>query len=231
MRNQLAKDLLNADMLSLMKVLFDTHCVTSVTLLLNYILCNYVYEIFKDFTLLQDYRRYLLDNNQNGEELDEMIGLLEHTSELISFFSGHQAIYNVMDPRLQKAKKFLRYLNEWKSNAEKPVDFITEKLWFDLSAMIIGLEQVVRIKTSLFNGSAIKPVFISQDLVENIFCQIRGSNGQNSHPDYSFYKSALTSVQIGQTLLSKRGNSGGNCDALPTCTIPNYHPFKKKKTV
>ena len=95
--------------------------------------------------------------------------------------------------------------------------------------MILGLEQVVKIKTDLFKGASIKPVFLSQDLVENIFCQVRGANAQNNNPDYGLYKCSLTSVQIGQTLLSKRGNSGGNKAALLNATIPNHHPFKKVK--
>ncbi len=93
--------------------------------------------------------------------------------------------------------------------------------------MILGLEQVVKFKTENFRSSTIKPVFLSQDLVENIFCQVRGSNTQNDNPDYGLYKSSLTSVQIGQTLLSKRGNTSGNTNALPEGTMLNLHPVKK----
>ena len=70
----------------------------------------------------------------------------------------------------------------------------------------MGLEEAVRIKTSLYKESTVKPVFINQDLVENIFYQVRETNGQNSHPDYSLYRSSLINVYVGQTLLSKENS-------------------------
>ena len=85
--------------------------------------------------------------------------------------------------------------------------------------MIMGLEEAVRIKTSLYKESTVKPVFINQDLVENIFYQVRETNGQNSHPDYSLYKSSLISVQVWETLLSKRGNTSGKTEEKKTVMI------------
>lgn len=142
-------------------------------------------------------------------------------------------IFSVHDPRLLKAKEFLDYLKDWKAKAESPKEFLSDQLWFDLRSMIIGLEKVVQIKQSNFKEAALKPVIINQDILENIFCQIRGSNGQNDHPKYYMYGTTLTSVNIGQSIISKKGNAActdKNSEAqLPFAGLPKEHPFSRKR--
>jgi len=107
--------------------------------------------------------------------------------------------------------------------------YYSDQLWFDLRSMILGLEQVIVMKTAAFPGKRIKPVIMNQDLLENIFCQIRSSNGQNNHPKYYMYTSLLKTVNFGQTIFSKTGNTNGNTEALPKAALPVDHPFCKKK--
>ncbi len=94
--------------------------------------------------------------------------------------------------------------------------------------MVYGLEQVVKIKKSLFPRAVIKPIILNQDILENIFCQVRGFNAQNDHPNYSLYMNTINTVNITQASISKKCNSGGTGD-LPKVALPNLHPFKRKK--
>ncbi len=159
--------------------------------------------------------------------MDEAINLVRHTSELIDLFRSKQVISSVADTRIIKAKEFIEDLQHWKDGCERPVNFFSEKLWFDLQAMVIGLEQAVDIKTSAFPSSRLKPVIINQDILENIFCQVRGSSGQNNNPNYYLYSVTMSSINMGQTVLSKKGNTGGDRSALPHASLPNLHPFAK----
>lgn len=179
----------------------------------------------------QEYKNYLVGQSkqQQAEGLEESINLLEFTSDLIDLFHSRVPLSDMFDQRILKGKEFLKYLEDWKANAATTKNFLSDKLWFDLRAMIVGLEQVVRIKTEKFQGAAIKPVLVNQDILENIFCQIRGCNGQNNHPKYHLYMTTITTVNIGQTVISKKGNSGGNKDALLSSGLPLAHPFKKAK--
>ena len=132
-----------------------------------------------------------------------------------------------------KAREFLNYLQKWKDNAESPKEFLSDQLWFDLRSMIIGLEKVVEIKQSYFGEATLKPIIINQDILENIFCQIRGSNGQNNHPKYYTYSTTLTAVNIGQSVVSGKGNAACTDKMtgvqLPRSGLPNEHPFSRKR--
>ena len=70
--------------------------------------------------------------------------------------------------------------------------------------MVLGLEGVVRIKTNHFPGTVLKPVIINQEILENIFCQVRGSSGLNDNPNYYLYGGVMPSVNMGQTVISKK---------------------------
>lgn len=166
-----------------------------------------------------------------AEALKEPIRLLQYTSKLIDLFSRKDMISTVHDTRLIKAQEFLEYLQRWKDNASSPKEFLSDQLWFDLRSMITGLQKVVEIKMAHFKEASIKPVIINQDILENIFCQVRGSNGQNNHPKYYMYSSTLTAVNIGQSVVSKKGNafSNGKPAALPFAGLPVEHPFSRKR--
>ncbi len=160
--------------------------------------------------------------------MDETIQLLRYTQELIALFSSRQPIVNIEDERIRICKAFLEYLRQWKIKAVSGRNFISEQLWFDLRAMIYGLEQMVKIKKRAFPNAVIKPIIVNQDVVENIFCQIRGFNAQNDHPNYALYSSTINTVNVTQSTISKKGNTGGLGD-MPEAELLNPHPFKKIK--
>ena len=136
-------------------------------------------------------------------------------------------ISGVADSRIVKAKEFVEDLREWKGGCASPKNFLSEKLWFDLQSTVYGLEQAVAIKSTAFHGSLLKSVIMNQDILENVFCQVRRSSGQNNNPSYYLYSGILCSINIGQTVLSKKENTGGDTTALPQASLPNLHLFAK----
>ena len=140
-----------------------------------------------------------------------------------------QGISNVSDARVVRAKGFLQDMSMWRESCTDPKNFLSHKLWFDMQAMVLGLEGVVRIKTNHFPGTVLKPVILNQDILENIFCQVRGSSGQNDNPNYFLYGGVMPSINMGQTVISKKGNTRGDKNCLPHASLPNLHPFSRKK--
>ena len=73
--------------------------------------------------------------------------------------------------------------------------------------MLLGFMQLCEYKLELFPGSSIMPGIVNQDVVENIFCQARSYNGQNTNPTYDKYSKSQNSIIIGQNALSRKGNA------------------------
>ncbi len=147
---------------------------------------------------------------------------------MLALSSSRRPIEHSFDEKISKCKEFMEYLREWKKNAAESKHFLSDQLWFDLRSMTYGLEQMVKIKVSRFPNAVIKPVIINQDVLENIFCQVRGFNAQNDHPNYALYMSTINTVNITQSSVSKKGNTSDSSD-MPEAELPNPHPFKKIK--
>lgn len=106
---------------------------------------------------------------------------------------------------------------------------MSKQLWFDLQAMVLGLEQAIAIKTTAFPCSLLKPVIVNPDILQNIFCQVRRSSGLNNNPNSYLYGVTMSSINMGQTVLGKKGNTGGDRNALPRASLPNLHLFAKNQ--
>ena len=60
----------------------------------------------------------------------------------------------------------------------------------------------------------ITPAFINSDVIENHFCQQRGTcNGLNTNPTLAQYGPSNTSICLSQTSVSAKSNSGVTCKA------------------
>ena len=116
----------------------------------------------------------------------------------------------------------------WRGSSSDPKNVFSHKLWFDMQAMVLGLEGVVRIKTNHFPGTVLKPVIINQEILENIFCQVRRSSGLNDNPNYYLYGGVMPSINMGQTVISKKGYTGGDKSCLLHVSLPNLHPCSHK---
>lgn len=181
----------------------------------------------------QKFQESLPSNGRDAKELESTVLLLQHTSQVISFFTDKLPISTMYDSRLRKLYSFLGFLNMWREEtAEHNKHFISSKLWFDLQSMCLGFQAMISIKLKRFPHSMIKPAIVNQDCVENHFCQVRACNGQNNNPTYHKQESTQNSIRFGQTTVSAKSNAGLKRDiekGLKSCSI--YKPTVKKRKV
>ena len=149
--------------------------------------------------------------------LDKTIEFIDMTSKIVNIFDDRRPVSSLDDHRLATNHEVLDYLNRWEkdaeahtelSKAERAKRLLSDKLRFDLSSMIIGFREVCRIAFEHFPGSTMSPFRTNSDLVENIFCQERGHNGQNSNPTYAQYGPTMNSIVLGQTTTTTSSNTG-----------------------
>ena len=88
----------------------------------------------------------------------------------------------------------------------------------DLASYILGFHEICKIHIAHTNWPVI-PARVNSDIVENIFCQARGvCNGSNTNPTYSLYKSSMSNVILGESVKSRgRKSNAGLHSADPLC--------------
>ena len=156
------------------------------------------------------------------EHLDGTIAFINMTSKLIDTFADTRPISSLGDHRLAMNHEILEYFQKWEmekwemdaeshqelSKADRARCLLSQKLRFDISSMIIGFQEVCKIALICFPGSTISPFRTNSDLVENVFCQERGNNGQNSNSTYAQYGPTMNSILLGQTTTTSCSNTG-----------------------
>lgn len=161
---------------------------------------------------LQKYQEHMKMKN-DGDALDAVIELLQHTRELVSLFNDKLYINSTDDLRLHKLNKFYHWMCLW-ANATEGNNFISSKLWFDLKSMCLGFQSMVHYKLTRFPSAVIKPAIVNQDCVENHFCQIGSCNGQNDNPTFLQQQSTQNSIRLGQTTISSKSNASCNSTSV-----------------
>ena len=162
--------------------------------------------------ILQKYQEQM---KPDGNSLDALIELLQHTSELVSLFNDRLYIASTDDNRLRKLNTFYNWMFQWAVETERnSKHFISSKLWFDLQSMCLGFQSLVHYKLTRFPNSVVKPAIVNQDSAENHFCQIRSCNGQNDHPTFLQQQSTQNSIRFGQTIISPKSNA--SCHSTST---------------
>ena len=165
---------------------------------------------------------------QNSSRLDTSIEFFHHTSRLVELFSDKQFIHDVQDDRLTNLAKCLDFFKNWNDQCTEKKQFISDKLWFDLQSLIHGFIAIVRYKLLRFPESVGRPAIVNQDIVENHFLQLRAANAQNENPTYLLTQSTQNAVIFGQSVISKKSNTGVQRNEtvanLPVCR----GVFKKK---
>ncbi|XP_070575008.1 uncharacterized protein [Ptychodera flava] len=81
----------------------------------------------------------------------------------------------------------------------------------DLDSLVLGFLAVCEKHLSSFPGSHVVPARFNSDVVENHFCQERGlHNGNLTHPNYYTYCATVNAVILGQTSISRgrKSNAG-----------------------
>lgn len=166
----------------------------------------------------QAYKRYMSQRRgSEPEHLDGTIAFINMTSKLIYTFADIRPISSLDDHRLAMNHEILEYFQKWEMDAQSHQELskadcarrlLSQKLRFDISSMIIGFQEVCKIAFIRFPGSTISPFRTNSDLVENVFCQETGNNGQNSNPTYAQYGPTMNSILLRQTTTTSCSNTG-----------------------
>lgn len=147
--------------------------------------------------------------------LDKTIELLEVTSVIVANFRDKRPLSSMDDARLAENDKCYRWFLDWENDAaqiQNPASrnkcMLSEKTRFDLNSMIIGFKQICTVTFKANPGAYIFPCRLNSDIVENVFCQQRGRNGQNDNPRYVDYGPTMNGILLGQTTTTSKSNTG-----------------------
>jgi len=79
----------------------------------------------------------------------------------------------------------------------------------DLDFMYYGFMSLTKMCIEEIH-TEIVPARLNSDIIENVFCQQRGLyHGATTHPTYNSYRTGINSVILGEALISRKCNSGG----------------------
>lgn len=91
---------------------------------------------------------------------------------------------------------------------------ITMETREDLDFMFHGIMSLFR-KCIEEIHTEVVPARLNSDIIENIFCQQRALyHGATTNPTYNSYRTGINSVILGETVISRKSNSGGQ-GAMP----------------
>ena len=156
-------------------------------------------------------------------EFDKAIEFLQVTSTLIENFNSHQPYTSIGDRRFEENERALTWLQIWEKEVESIQGmnaternklFISKKTMFDISSCIIGFKEFCKFSFNAYPGCNVYAHRLNSNIVENIFCQQRGRNGQNDNPTYLQYGPTMNSILLGQSTTTKKSNTG-NVECLP----------------
>jgi hypothetical protein len=142
------------------------------------------------------------------------IELLEASSIMIGVFEDPKPVDSIDDSRLHQLDVALAWFTKWEESVMsmacapgiKGKMLLSDKLRFDLSSMVFGFKSLCAIVIA--NGGSVVPATTNSNIVENIFCQQRGHNGQNTNPNYYQYCHTMNGIILGQRTTTKKCNTG-----------------------
>jgi hypothetical protein len=142
------------------------------------------------------------------------VELLEASSMMIEVFEDPKPVTSMDDSRLRQPDVALAWFKKWEESVMsmacapgiKGKMLLSDKLRFDLSSMVMGFKSLCEIVTA--KGGSVVPSTTNSNIVENIFCQQRGHNGQNTNPNYYEYCHTMNGIILGQRTTMKKCNTG-----------------------
>jgi hypothetical protein len=200
MRNHLAEDVLNSDMLYLMKKyqlsLTDGSYLDKTIELLE--LTSKVISMFRD-------RRPITDMSDSRLEC-----LFEFEEWLVKWA---ETINKIKD----------------KSASEKNKMSISKETYSDLLSMCRGFIQIWKRRIEIHRRSIV-PAGINSDVIENFFCQQRTlCNGSNNKPTVHQYKYGSNAIILGQNTISKKSNAYSKRKSVELFNFVLPGPLNKRK--
>lgn len=130
------------------------------------------------------------------QEHDMAIEFLQVTSTLIKNLNSPQPYTSMADPRFEENEVSLKWLQAWENEVKSIVGmkaterkklFISDKTMFDVSSSVIGFRELCKSSFKYHPGSSVYAHRVNSNIVENVFCQQHGRNGQNDNPTYQQY--------------------------------------------
>ena len=204
MRNHLAEDVLDEDMLHLMQQYQLSLTVTAASELDQTIkllkLTSKVIALFRD-------RRPLTDlSDPRLQCLGELEAWLDQWSESVSEIND-------------------------KSASEKNKMFISKETYSDLLSMCLGFTAICKRRIEVHHRSLV-PSGLNSDVIENFFCQQRTlSNGSNNNPTVHQYKYGINATILSQSVISKKSNAHSKRKSIQPFNLVVPGPLNKKKCI
>ena len=158
--------------------------------------------------LMESFQKFIGDD---GYFLNDTVALLRAASVLLSTFRDRRPMADIEDKRIDDITNAFTWFNEWKayvnekdlSTNEKDKQLLSAQTREDLNSCIIGFSALCR-NTLKGNRNSIVPARLNRDVIENIFCQQRGTiNGNNTNPTFYQYVKNINAVIIGQNAVSQ----------------------------
>ena len=201
MRNHLAEDVLNKDMLFLMQKYQQSlgdgsHLDKTIELLEH---TSKIIDLFRD-------RRPVADIND-----ERLTVLTDFETWIDKWLENVQSKTNL-------------------SASDRAKKFISKETHNDLLSMLRGFKQICRIRI-INQQRSVVPAGVNSDVIENFFCQQRTiCHGSNSNPTVHQYKYAVNSIILGQNAVSKKSNASNKRKSVqPFCISAPQTLAKKPK--
>lgn len=182
MRNHLAEEVLDKDMLHLMKCYRKSLCDDAKSEELNGTI-----ELLENTSVMVGFFRDRRPIKNYGDDR------LQNNRDVLLWFQKWESENKHNDDIKEKEKSLLSF-----------------QCREDITSLLIGFDEFCREKLTMSGGS-IMPNRINSDVIENIFSQQRGlHNGCNNNPTYQNYCYSMNSIILGETPISRKSNTGGS---------------------
>lgn len=203
MRNHLAEQVLDDNMLNLMKQY-------QLSLINNEVLNGAIEFLENTSKLINIFR----DPRPVVEVNDMRLKILQ---EVLNWFTGWRTEIASVKAKPKQKEKMLPSL----------------ECLDDIESTIVVFLKLCEIHMSEFKENGIYPSRFNSDLAENIFCQQRGLyNGNATNPNYETYCNTMNSVILGQTSKCRARKSNAGIPTADPCSFHvNIPLIKKKKTL
>lgn len=159
--------------------------------------------------------------------LSGAVEFLKASSILVSFFGDPRPVKDMSDVRLNELKESYNWFKAWEkevcqsdTSAKRYKSLITMETREDLDFMYFGVMSLIKLCIEEIH-TEIVPARLNSDIIENIFCQQRSLyHGPTTNPTYNSYRTGINSVIIGETVVSKKSNSGRHSASPFVAEIP-----------
>ena len=116
------------------------------------------------------------------------------------------------------------------NNADKAKQLMSYQCMEDINSCLQGFIELCSMVLSGWEGAFITPSLINSDVVENHFCQQRATyNGANTNPNALQYRRNLNSIILGQNIVSNKANAGKSSVVCPAFSLQHEQKIRKRK--